>query len=160
MPVKATQSAASERIVSTMNGWGMLIVNFALLLGAAFMLGLTGMVGPIHFVGALLTVIGLILLGGYFTLQPNQARVLILFGAYKGTVHSSGFHWANPFYSRNRGFAPRKDSSPSQGDRNRTGRQPCRCRTGPAIAVHQALAARAQLLQRRLEGQRQARQSG
>lgn len=37
MPVTTTQSAASERIVSAMNGWMMLIVNFALLLGAAFM---------------------------------------------------------------------------------------------------------------------------
>jgi regulator of protease activity HflC (stomatin/prohibitin superfamily) len=124
MPVKATQSATSERIVSTMNGWGMLIVNFALLVGAGFMLRTTGMVGPIHFAGALVTLVGLVLLRGYFTLQPNQARVLILFGAYKGTVHSSGFHWANPFYSRNRGFAPRKYSSPSQGDRNRAGRHP------------------------------------
>ncbi len=40
---------------------------------------------------------------GYFTLQPNEARVLILFGAYKGTVRRSGFFWANPLYSRNRG---------------------------------------------------------
>ncbi len=37
---------------------------------------------------------------GHFTLQPNQARVLILFGAYHGTVRQSGFHWANPFYSK------------------------------------------------------------
>jgi regulator of protease activity HflC (stomatin/prohibitin superfamily) len=37
---------------------------------------------------------------GYFTLQPNQARLLVLFGQYKGTVRQSGFHWANPFYSR------------------------------------------------------------
>jgi regulator of protease activity HflC (stomatin/prohibitin superfamily) len=36
---------------------------------------------------------------GFFTLQPNEARVLLLFGAYKGTVRDSGFHWANPFYS-------------------------------------------------------------
>jgi regulator of protease activity HflC (stomatin/prohibitin superfamily) len=36
---------------------------------------------------------------GFFTLQPNEARVLILFGGYKGTVRTSGFHWANPFYS-------------------------------------------------------------
>jgi regulator of protease activity HflC (stomatin/prohibitin superfamily) len=43
---------------------------------------------------------------GYFTLQPNEARVQILFGAYKGTVRRSGFHWANPFYSRNRGKIP------------------------------------------------------
>jgi regulator of protease activity HflC (stomatin/prohibitin superfamily) len=36
---------------------------------------------------------------GFFTLQPNQARVLVLFGAYKGTVRMPGFHWGNPFYS-------------------------------------------------------------
>jgi regulator of protease activity HflC (stomatin/prohibitin superfamily) len=35
-------------------------------------------------------------------LQPNEARVLILFGAYRGTVRDSGFWWANPFYSRSR----------------------------------------------------------
>jgi regulator of protease activity HflC (stomatin/prohibitin superfamily) len=46
---------------------------------------------------------GFICLFGYFTLQPNEARVLILFGSYKGTVRKSGFHWANPFYSRVRG---------------------------------------------------------
>ena len=43
---------------------------------------------------------------GFFTLQPNEARVLILFGAYKGTVRRSGFHWANPLYARNRGNVP------------------------------------------------------
>jgi regulator of protease activity HflC (stomatin/prohibitin superfamily) len=42
----------------------------------------------------------LIMMRGFFTLQPNEARVLLLFGAYKGTVRDSGFHWANPFYSR------------------------------------------------------------
>ena len=36
---------------------------------------------------------------GFFALQPNQARVLVLFGAYKGTVRAAGFHWGNPFYS-------------------------------------------------------------
>ena len=41
----------------------------------------------------------LVMVGGFFTLQPNEARVLVLFGAYKGTVRKSGFHWANPFYS-------------------------------------------------------------
>ncbi len=34
---------------------------------------------------------------GYFTLQPNEARVLILFGKYRGTVRQDGFHWTNPF---------------------------------------------------------------
>ncbi len=40
-----------------------------------------------------------IFMTGFFTLQPNQARVLVLFGKYCGTVRKSGFHWGNPFYS-------------------------------------------------------------
>ncbi len=104
MPVTTTQSAASERIVSAMNGWMMLIVNFALLLGAAFMASrLAEFALPLRVLCGLLALVGLFMLGGYFTLQPNQARVLILFGAYKGTVRSSGFHWANPFYSGRHG---------------------------------------------------------
>ena len=50
---------------------------------------------------------------GFFTLEPNEARVLMLFGAYKGTVRSSGFHWANPLYSRSRGTVP--NSAPVSG---------------------------------------------
>ncbi len=33
---------------------------------------------------------------GFFTLQPNVAAVMILFGRYTGTIKQSGFHWANP----------------------------------------------------------------
>jgi regulator of protease activity HflC (stomatin/prohibitin superfamily) len=125
MPVKPAQSAASERIVSALSGWGMLIVNLALLVGAAWLIGLgAGVGGPIPVVGGLLAFAGLVIIGGYFTLQPNQARVLILFGAYKGTVRSSGFHWANPFYSRSRGISPQKESSSGEGDpRNRSARR-------------------------------------
>jgi regulator of protease activity HflC (stomatin/prohibitin superfamily) len=36
---------------------------------------------------------------GYFTLQPNEARLLILFGNYRGTTRQVGFFWANPFYA-------------------------------------------------------------
>ncbi len=38
-----------------------------------------------------------ILMAGLFTLQPNEGRVLVLFGKYVGTVKKSGFHWTNPF---------------------------------------------------------------
>ena len=49
---------------------------------------------------------------GFFTLQPNEARVLVLFGAYRGTVRTSGFHWGNPFYSRGGMMAvPKPDGS-------------------------------------------------
>ena len=125
MPAKTAQSAASERIASTLNGWGMLILNIALLCGGFYLIASTAADGgPMRVIGGLSTLIGLIMLGGYFTLQPNQARVLILFGAYKGTVRSSGFHWANPFYSRSRGINSHKDSGSSEGDqRNRPGRR-------------------------------------
>jgi regulator of protease activity HflC (stomatin/prohibitin superfamily) len=43
--------------------------------------------------------VSIIMLVGFFTLQPNEARVLLLFGEYKGTVREAGFHWGNPFYS-------------------------------------------------------------
>jgi regulator of protease activity HflC (stomatin/prohibitin superfamily) len=45
----------------------------------------------------LLFVLGLV---GFFVVQPNEAKVLVLFGNYKGTVKLNGFWWANPFMSR------------------------------------------------------------
>jgi len=50
-------------------------------------------------VGLIGLIIGIVMLPGFFTLQPNEARVLLLFGDYRGTVRTSGFHWGNPFYS-------------------------------------------------------------
>jgi regulator of protease activity HflC (stomatin/prohibitin superfamily) len=52
-------------------------------------------------VGGILTIgLGIFVCFGYFTLQPNEARVLILFGAYRGTVRTSGWHWTNPLNSK------------------------------------------------------------
>lgn len=52
------------------------------------------------FIGAFATLgLWILTLPGYFTLQPNESRVLVLFGTYRGTVREGGFHWANPFYS-------------------------------------------------------------
>lgn len=49
-------------------------------------------------IGAIIAFV--VMIQGHFTLQPNEAAVLILFGAYQGTARSSGFHWTNPFYSK------------------------------------------------------------
>jgi regulator of protease activity HflC (stomatin/prohibitin superfamily) len=43
------------------------------------------------------TLIASISLGGFFVVQPNEARVLIFFGRYVGSVRESGFWWTNPF---------------------------------------------------------------
>jgi regulator of protease activity HflC (stomatin/prohibitin superfamily) len=52
---------------------------------------------PVGILGLVVFLLGAIACGGFFTLQPNEAAVLILFGAYKGTVRQSGFSWTNPF---------------------------------------------------------------
>ena len=51
-------------------------------------------------VWGLLTAVWSVCLFGFFTLQPNMAAVLILFGKYTGTAQSSGFHWANPLLTK------------------------------------------------------------
>jgi len=50
--------------------------------------------------GSILFLIWGFFTAGFFTLQPNIAAVLTLFGAYKGTVKQSGWHWVNPFYTK------------------------------------------------------------
>ena len=45
-------------------------------------------------------VITLICYKGFFMVQPNQAKVLQLFGTYVGSVRQTGLRWANPFYSK------------------------------------------------------------
>ena len=39
----------------------------------------------------------LIMLGGYIMLEPNESRVLLFFGNYRGTFYNTGFWWVNPF---------------------------------------------------------------
>ncbi|MGA2976529.1 MAG: SPFH domain-containing protein [Spirochaetia bacterium] len=49
--------------------------------------------------GVVIAVAGF-LLAGLFTVNPNQGRVLQLFGAYRGTARNPGLRWANPFYTK------------------------------------------------------------
>ncbi len=53
--------------------------------------------------GLWILVIAFILVArGFFVVQPNESRVLTLFGQYVGTVSLSGWHWTNPFTMRRR----------------------------------------------------------
>jgi regulator of protease activity HflC (stomatin/prohibitin superfamily) len=61
----------------------------------------TASVWQIVFV-VLAIVIEVICLAGLFVVNPNEAKVLQLFGAYAGTVKSPGLRWANPFYTKRR----------------------------------------------------------
>lgn len=85
-----------------LNGFAMLAVQL-LLIPALIMLLLLLPDVPLW-----LTVVGCIVLGfvwivlwcGFFTQQPNQSRVMIFFGKYRGTFRQTGFFWVNPFMDR------------------------------------------------------------
>jgi regulator of protease activity HflC (stomatin/prohibitin superfamily) len=44
--------------------------------------------------------VGFVMVGGFFTLQPNESAVFTLFGSYRGTARQNGFLWANPFFRK------------------------------------------------------------
>ncbi|HOW64114.1 MAG TPA: SPFH domain-containing protein [Candidatus Paceibacterota bacterium] len=97
-----------EREVEVFNGWALLPLVILVLLGGIALLIFGIAYGERHggvplwtsvIMGLLMIPTGIIMMVGFFTLEPNEARVLILFGAYRGTVRKGGFHWGNPFYS-------------------------------------------------------------
>jgi regulator of protease activity HflC (stomatin/prohibitin superfamily) len=99
------QNPNHEQRVSAVSGWLFLFVNLALIALAIglFATGVRGVRtdGILPVLGAIaLAIVSFIMAGGFFTLQPNEAAVLILFGSYKGTVRDSGFFWTNPFNKR------------------------------------------------------------
>lgn len=100
-----------EKILKPGAGWVPLLVCIALMLAsiplivAAVVLGDKN--GPIVAVPCVVSAIlcalaGFLGLFGMMAVQPNEARVLVLFGEYGGTVNESGFYWVNPFYSKKR----------------------------------------------------------
>lgn len=98
------QSASSERRISTPSGWLMLAVVL-LMLAIAFLWFVMNIAGrgssvPQAFAALFLFVVTMFLTKGFFTLQPNEASVLLLFGSYRGTERNPGFHWTNPFYTK------------------------------------------------------------
>jgi regulator of protease activity HflC (stomatin/prohibitin superfamily) len=97
-----------ENLVKAVSGWPMLVMVIALFVISVVMWIVAGVNASslsntagwaLIIVGAVLFVVACLLCPGFFSLEPNETRVLVLFGNYKGTVRQGGFHWANPFYS-------------------------------------------------------------
>jgi regulator of protease activity HflC (stomatin/prohibitin superfamily) len=100
-----TTIAHQERVVTPVKGAPMLILVIILLLAAPALLvyGVLTQTPAVLIAALLILAADVIAIKGFFTLQPNEARVLVLFGSYKGTVRTDGFHWGNPFYSNGTG---------------------------------------------------------
>lgn len=91
-----------ERAIVPWNGW---VPLFTCVLG--IVAGITGLIlgaksGTGYMVPGSLLLIPVSFLGffGCMPVAPNQARVLLLFGAYKGSVRESGFYWVNPLMTK------------------------------------------------------------
>lgn len=83
----------TEKIYKPTSGYIALLVLLLLLSGAIY--SILGLENVILFV--LLLALIVFTLPGLFYINPNTARVLTLFGEYKGTVKENGFFWTNPF---------------------------------------------------------------
>ncbi len=99
----------AEKTYRPMNGWFPLFVTLAMIFGGPVLFFVNvialsengGKLNVLLLIAGIVTFIfGLISIFGCMAIQPNQARVLLLFGNYKGSVMKSGFFWVNPFFSK------------------------------------------------------------
>ena len=91
-----------ERQARTWNGLMMLLLLLGALAGsvATVIAGARGG-DPIRIVAGMVgAVASILLLAGLFMVEPNQGRVLTLFGAYRGSERAAGLRWANPFMAK------------------------------------------------------------
>ena len=78
-----------------MSGFSMLAVMLLLLVGGVWLLT---QAMPVW--GGLCLLLFVLCLPGFMMIEPNEARVMLFFGVYKGTLNDNGFWWVNPFYAK------------------------------------------------------------
>jgi len=84
-----------EKQITATSGYMMLLVLLLVIVGTVAALVITA--NPWYLLGVPVIIL---IMRGFFIVNPNSSKVLVLFGAYKGTVKDNGFFWANPFYTR------------------------------------------------------------
>jgi regulator of protease activity HflC (stomatin/prohibitin superfamily) len=80
------------------------ISGYLALLGALLFLAgaIAGFAYEIIWLGAILSLLFVFTVIGFTVVNPNESCVMVLFGAYKGTIRENGFFWVNPFYIKRR----------------------------------------------------------
>jgi regulator of protease activity HflC (stomatin/prohibitin superfamily) len=95
-----------ERIRSTLSGW-LVLPLLVVALAADVTLFIRQVDGPdsspwLVVLSVAILVLLVFLAVGFFVVNPNEAKVLTLFGKYSGSVKTDGFHWANPLLTKRR----------------------------------------------------------
>ena len=85
----------AESTYTALSGYLMLIVLLIILAGSIF-----SFIFEIVWGGSILTFLFILGCVGFTIVNPNESAVLILFGAYRGTIKNNGFFWVNPFLVR------------------------------------------------------------
>src|SRR5262249_21611210 len=95
--LRRRRSMSREKEIRGMPGWTVLFLTIAVLVAAAWSLVQGILAGsPWVIVLALAAlVLGAVSFGGFTVVNPNQAKVLTLFGVYKGSLKEAGFWWVN-----------------------------------------------------------------
>ena len=88
-----------EKVYHARPGWAMLIAGVVLQIAFIGLLkkGVASSMPGMAMLGIACMLAGIICVAGLFIVQPNEARVLTLFGTYIGSIKSNGFFWVNPF---------------------------------------------------------------
>ncbi len=99
-----------ERVIKPKSGWSALVAVVLLIVAVPVCLVLAasfgdrtgnGMIVAFFVIAAILSVISVLVMAfGFQAVAPNNARVLLLFGDYRGSITESGFYFVNPFYSK------------------------------------------------------------
>jgi len=101
---KSQGPAHDEAPIGTANGFFALFVALALLVAGGLVIAqsisIYGLRWGLFASGIVLLVAGVLTLAGLYTLQPNEAAIIQLFGAYRGTSRVPGLRATNPFYTR------------------------------------------------------------
>jgi regulator of protease activity HflC (stomatin/prohibitin superfamily) len=84
-----------EVTYKALSGYLMLLVLLILILATIF-----SFTNEIVWLGITLSILATLMMIGFTVVNPNESSVLILFGAYKGTIKKNGLFWVNPFFVR------------------------------------------------------------
>lgn len=93
-----------ERVRSTVSGFLVLAVVLVVMVitGFGFRRAAMAQDAPSVLAWVAVFAVSLVVAKGVFILNPNEGKVLQLFGAYRGTARTPGLRWANPFYTKAR----------------------------------------------------------